>query len=174
MENLNYPIKYAVLELKEKGGWDNNYEDITIGFIVSICYVVNQNIRYYQDGTNKTTYQVVFPYKDIHTFKYRQIFNDEPIIPHYSLWHKCLNSDKVSEIFDTYEEASIAAEKANINKRKSIICNIYEYNNLLKKHYEDLAICKQFEKLVQEKTIDMAITKENISIKKLTRKKEQQ
>lgn len=173
-KELNYPIKYAVLELKEHGGWEHNYEDITVGFIVSPCYVINQNTRYYSDGTNKTTYQVVFPYKDIHTYKYRNIFNEKTDTPHYSLYKICLNCNEVSDIFDTYEKASIAAEKANTNKRKSIFCRVSEYQNLLNKHNENLEICKRFEQLILERTANMSITKDDISIKKLTRKKEQQ
>ncbi len=30
----NFPIKYAILKLKEKGGYITNYKDITRGYIV--------------------------------------------------------------------------------------------------------------------------------------------
>ena len=169
-KELNYPIKYAVQELKEHGGWEHNYEDITIGFITSICYVINQNTRYYFDGTNKTTYEVVFPYKDIHTFKYINTFIEKPDIPHFSLYNICLNSNEVSEIFETYEEAFIATEKANINMKKSIICKVSEYEKHLNKHNENLKICQQFEQIILEKTTNMTITKDKISTKKLSLK----
>lgn len=169
-KKLKYPIKYAVQELKEHGGWEHNYEDITIGFITSICYVINQNTRYYPDGTNKTTYQVVFPYKDIHTFKYRNKFIEEPDIPYFSIHNTCLNSNEVPEIFETYEEALIATEKANINMKKSIICKVSEYEKHLNTHNKNLEICKLFEQLVLEKTTNMIITANKTYSKKLSLK----
>ena len=48
---LNYPIKYAVLELKEKGGYLVGYKGITQGFIVSKCYVIRSNRAYNSDGS---------------------------------------------------------------------------------------------------------------------------
>ena len=120
-QNLNYPIKYALLELKEPGGWEQNYEDISLCYIVSICYVINQNIRYYADGTTILSYEVVFPYKDIHSFKYRNQFNETATKPKFSSYNTCLNSNIVSTLFNTYEEASIAAIEANNNKKRTLI-----------------------------------------------------
>ena len=53
---INYPIKYAVLELKSRGGWLVGFRDITQGFIASKCYVVETNIVYHQDGGNSITH----------------------------------------------------------------------------------------------------------------------
>ena len=75
---LNYPIKYAVQELKINKGYDSNYEDVTFGFVVSKCYVISQNIKYNADGTSAQTYDVLFPYGDIHTFKYSTLLKKCP------------------------------------------------------------------------------------------------
>ena len=170
-QNLKYPIKYALLELKEHGGWEHNYEDIPLCYIVSPCYVINQNIRYYSDETTKTTYEVVFPYKDIHTYKYLKRFNEHSEKPHFSSYN-CLNSNIVSNLFDTYEEANITAEIENKNKRKNIFCSVKNYNQILDTFNKNLEICKEFEQLVLERTKNIQITQKDINVKKLTRKKE--
>ena len=81
---INYPIKYAVLELKKRGGWAVDFEDVTQGFIVSKCYVVESNIVYNADGTNSVKHKVVFPYDDISLFeiaksKSKETLNQEDI-----------------------------------------------------------------------------------------------
>lgn len=175
MENkLNYPIKYAVLELKEQGGWSTNYEDVTVGFIVSKCYVVEQNTRYLQNGTSKTSYKVVFPYKDFNNYKYRLLrgidINEHEHVPEYNYYRECTNANTVSDVFDTYEEATEIANQENHNKKRSIICKIVKYDSILKEFEENLAICKSYEQIILEKTTEMTITNENVTVKKLTRK----
>ena len=49
----NFPIKYAILELKEKGGYITNYEYIVRGYIVSKCWVVESSIKYFSDGDSE-------------------------------------------------------------------------------------------------------------------------
>lgn len=62
---INYPIKYAILELKKTGGWADRYETITQGFIVSKCYVVESSITYHFNGNNKIAHKVVFPFENL-------------------------------------------------------------------------------------------------------------
>ena len=61
-EKVNFPIKYAVLELTQSGGWMVDYKDITKGFIVSKCYVIEDNIIYDSDGNSKIVHKVFFPF----------------------------------------------------------------------------------------------------------------
>ena len=56
--NVNYPIKYAVLELRD----ENN---ATFGFIASKSYVIEDSIRYLPDGSNIEYHYVVFPYSNV-------------------------------------------------------------------------------------------------------------
>lgn len=175
---LNYPIKYAIQELKINKGYDSNYEDITFGFIISKCYVVNQNIKYHQDGSQTLTYNVVFPYKDIQTFTYEVLtleypFNEIKSTPHYSLWNNCLNDTIVSEIFDTFEEATIYKQQQNNNFKRKIfkqLSKISEYDKLLKTFEENQTICNKYEEIILKNSNDMIITKEDIHIKKLSLK----
>ena len=71
MENqeLKYPVKYAVQELTQYGGWENSFVDTIKGYIVSKCYIVETNTMYYADGKEQTSYNVVFPYQDIEAFQ---------------------------------------------------------------------------------------------------------
>ena len=151
---LNYPIKYAILELKTKGGFIHNFEDITVGFIVSKCYVVNQNIRYYEDGSSKTTYHVVFPYNDIHNFKWRTLggftFYDTEISPSFGYHGNCMNANVVSSIYDNFDEAD-------------------KYLEDLKHFNEDIDICKRYEQAICELTSSMDVTTDNIQGKQFSK-----
>lgn len=171
MENkLKYPIKYAVLELKTKGGYLQNYEDITVGFIVSKCYVVEQKATYLQNGTSITSYKVVFPFKDFDNYKYRLLRgitpNENEFIPEYNFYGECSNADIVPDIFDTYEEANELASHENQNKKSKIVAKIVEYDKVLKEFNENLAICQSYEQLISEKTKEMFVTPELIRCKK--------
>ena len=172
---LNYPIKYAVQELTIQGGFTQNYEEITLGFIVSKCYVINQNTKYLLNGTFETTYKVVFPYKDIDSFRCSLSklynYNEKPAIPKYNYCGECKNANTITKIFDTDEEAYITVEIENQNLRKKIpFHNIEEYKNIIRKHNKNLEICKFFEQLILDKTKNMIITKTKTYSKKLSPK----
>ena len=68
-EENNFPIKYAILELKEKSGYLANYKDIVRGYIVSKCWVVESSIKYFSNGESKIFHKVIFPYKSLDVFK---------------------------------------------------------------------------------------------------------
>lgn len=184
-KKLNYPVKYAVLELKTDGGWDNNYEDVTVGFITSKCYVIGQNVRYYQDGSCKVFYQVVFPYNDIYNYRWRTSigypFTEKEIIPSFGYHGNCTNENIVSNVFESFEEASVAADVINKERRDrvgyylSVAAPDWEekYNNLLEEFDKNLAICKSYEQAICDATSDMVVTGENIAIKQLIKKDEE-
>lgn len=88
----NYPIKYALIPITYYGN--------TL-YVASKCYVLNEEIKYNEDGTSSMKYDVVFPYE----FYYPNIV--ERIEPNY---HKFYS---VSKVFDTMEEALIELECAN-------------------------------------------------------------
>ena len=68
-DNINYPVKYAVLEIKEIGGWAVWFENVTLGFIASKCYVIESNILYDVNGNSQVIHKVVFPFNNIEKFK---------------------------------------------------------------------------------------------------------
>lgn len=182
---LNYPVKYAVLELKTKGGFEQDYKDMTVGFIASKCYVIGQNVRYYQDGTSKLSYQVVFPYNDIHNYKWRVArnyqFDEKEISPSFGYYGDCMNANIVLNVFDTYDEASVVADSENENKKRKIGTHLSlleadwkeKYDEQVKVFEENLALCKRYEQIIVAQTANMLVTGDDISVKQFVIKKEE-
>ena len=65
---MNYPVKYAVLELQVDGGIRYDYEDITKGFVVSKCYVLEDRLIYSYNGSAFQKFVVSFPYDNFEYF----------------------------------------------------------------------------------------------------------
>ena len=176
--DIKYPIKYAVLKLKEQGGYLVGYKDITRGYIVSKCYVMESNIKYNQDGTKCVYHKVVFPYNDIGRFKTSlkngglNIGTEE--IPNYDASGKPFSASIVNNLYETYEAAKELAEEKNKEHRDSLTSKTpapvtaalaktswqEQYNNLREEFEVELEICKYFEQLVLEATKDMKISKD--------------
>lgn len=141
-DEYNYPIKYAVAELKERGGWAVNYSNYVIGYIASKCYVLEKIIEYKRNGDTEVKYKVVFPYKDIDSYEVG-LRNDkkhlkkatEPVDNSYI-------TDIVDNLYDTYEDA----------KKEAVRKNRYLE--------DDISLCLQFEKAVLKETKNMEITKD--------------
>ena len=177
-KEINYPIKYAVLELIERGGWSVGYKDITQGFIVSKCYVVESNIVYHSDGSYNVIHKVVFPYSDITTFKNSLSYGGQnigrPEIPRYDACDKVYPVNMVTVLFDSYEQAKVMAAYKNKEYRDNLVFNTPAFfsNNFLnsnwkeqlheleQKFLQNLEICNLFEQLVLEKTKDMDTSEE--------------
>lgn len=173
MENsLKYPIKFAVLELKEKENWQNGYEDITCAYIVSKCFIVESKIIYSSNGESKIAHKVVFPYKDIE--KYRNIINNdreqvlgERAIPLYDANGCVYPYDIVFELFDDYNEANELAMQLNKKLRSSLISNLSildkdfneKYQKVKNDFNKELIICKKFEEQILINTENLKITK---------------
>ena len=172
----NFPIKYAILELKEKGGYITNYEDIVRGYIVSKCWLVESSIKYFSNGNSKFSHKVIFPYKDLDILK-TSLRNDveyigERVTINYDFNYNPYPVDVVSELFDSYEDAKIIAEEKNRIMKNNIASKIYfsvldprfkqtlcDYEN---EFAIQLSICQLFEKLSLLETEDMTI-EEDIS-----------
>ena len=184
-KELNYPVKYAVLELKEVGGYSQGWEDITRGFIVSKCFVVESKVKYLSDGSSKVAHKVVFPHKDYKTFKVslrtRNIVQlEERITPQYNAISEPYPVDIVTDLFDTYEEAKEDAKVKNKELYRSLTCHLdveYLVKNLDRINQEyasEMELCNLFEKASLEETKNMAISYDreiDKTIKKLRREK---
>lgn len=176
-EEKKYPIKYAVLELKKDGGYLVNYNDITVGYIASKCYLVKSSIEYLPSGKNKITHEVVFPYRDIKIFELslKNGFNDigKPISPSYDFSGDPYPVDIVSDVFETFEEANKQAIEKNKKLEENMIMQVYGSINrpefkknyeILKKQFNDqLSINQLFEQLVMVETENMHISNEEES-----------
>ena len=165
-----FPIKYAILELKEEGGYITNYEDIVRGYIVSKCWLVESSIKYFSDGNSEFFHRVIFPYKDLATLKI-SLRNDREYIGERVTIRYDFNPcpvDVVSEVFDSYEDAKIIAEAKNKEMKRHIASKIFfsisdpRFKQALSEREheiaEQLSICQLFEKLALLKTKDMTIT----------------
>ena len=60
MKEQNYPVKYAILDLKAQGGRNLAYRNISYGFIASKCYVLEKTTSY-KNCNPKQYYKVFFP-----------------------------------------------------------------------------------------------------------------
>lgn len=183
-KELNYPIKYAVLELKEIGGASQGWEEITKGFIASKCFVVESKVKYLADGSSKVSHKVVFPHKDYGAFKlaysrYNNVYIENRVTPRYDAISEPYPVDIVTDLFDTYEEAKEDAEVKNKELYHRLTCLSYKYykDNIDRINQEfatEMDLGSLFEKASLEETEDMAISYDreiDKTIKKLKREK---
>lgn len=169
---LEYPIKYAVLKLKREGGWNDNYEDVTVGYIASKCYLVESSIKYRRDGSNAIMHSVVFPYSDFTRF----YFQDNPNIsslpieeePRYDALDYPYPIRIVDKLFDNYEEAKKEAEIQNLKLKHDCISKLYlgigkNWNDLIrdfeKKFEDDMKKCNLYEEMITKSTKKDKVTK---------------
>lgn len=175
-EDLKFPVKYAVLELKSNGGYSTNYEDVTEGFIVSKCYVVGSEVRYFPTGEAKVTYKVYFPYDDIENFfiiySHNNLNNGRYVQDRKMFGIDACNNyypvHIVEGIFDTYEGAKEEAEQKNENMRRKISLAFSISDSSFKEKYDKaveefkkrLSICSFYEQFIADNTEDMKVTKD--------------
>lgn len=172
-EENNYPIKYAVLELKERGGYTAGYNDIIRGYIASMCYVLESHIKYLPNGNIKTFHKVLFPYNNIEIFKLglqSGILNSigERNTIHYDVYGNPYPVSIVSDIFESYAEAKEQAIEKNEEMKSNLSMEIPgpvnrtgfmdEYEKLKKEFNYQLSICELFEESLINETNDMNIT----------------
>lgn len=164
MEELNYPIKYAILGIEEQVGWTPGLHEMEreydiCGYIVSKVYVVGETINYNRDGTGKKSYQVVFPFASM--------ADREEQIPKYNIYYECYNSINVSNIFDSFDDAKDLATQKNKELRsrsylpvsfgermtwsERILKGQKQFDERMKKYLE-------FEEYIYNETADMKIT----------------
>ena len=170
-----YPIKYAILELKENGNYVTNYEDIVRGYIVSKCWVVASSLKYFSNGDSKLFHKVIFPYKNLDRFKMSLLNNEknlgERIEPQYDFNYNPYPVDITEELFDSYEEAKEKAHKKNEEMKHKLVLNVrysildsrfkIALSEMEKEFLKELSICELFESLALLNTEDMELTPNN-------------
>ena len=111
----NYPIKYAAMPIYEHSGYQyglNELEDtydIAL-YIVSKCYLIEESIKYLEDGNKKNIFKVVFTFEKKGYYSYDTIVRS---LPHYNIYGQSTNSVIVDKIFDDFESCYIETERLN-------------------------------------------------------------
>ena len=160
---LNYPIKYAVLEVKENGEYVTSSDNLVKGYIVSKCYVVKSILDYLPNGNMTIKHQVVFPYKDITYFKENKCYNKLGY-RNYPLYDVCGDPYPVNTVeflYDTYDEAKLEADLKDterLNKMLSLEGLSDKAIEIIQDNYElDKEECAEFEQAIFNETEDMEI-----------------
>ncbi len=167
-KELKYPIKYAIMQIEEQVGWHIGLNQLerengVVANIVSKCYVISEKKSFLSDGSCKVLYEVVFPYaKGGIGIK----VDSGDSIPEFNIYSQCINSISVDQLFDSFEDASVVADKLNEDiLHHEIGCLPFNEDfkinvEALKiKHQEIIDRCKSFENYVKKETIDMKVTK---------------
>ena len=143
MEEMNYPIKYAIMPVTNYSKNDG----LVLGYIVTKAYIVTEFRRYLPTGVRKS-YEVVYPVKGLKT---SEVMKDLRV-PEFDQGGMCINSDHNNNIFDTFEEAKeLCAEMNNVLFRDDIVRYTYQLERI-----------QEFELKVLEKTYIIPNPEDNI------------
>lgn len=104
---LNYPVKYALMPVREQIEFKSDREYEIVMYIVSKCYLISEKKIYSGDGKRRYSYEVVFP------IVIDDVRNVSVSLPQYSNDGHCVNSLLVERLFDDFDEASKLATKKN-------------------------------------------------------------
>ncbi|MBQ6282190.1 MAG: hypothetical protein IJK66_01480 [Bacilli bacterium] len=170
---MSYPIKYAVEVLKVIGDSTEEYRDITEGYIVSKCYVVEDRIKYDRNDGPTIRHIVTFPYRRFGDFNeyFRKHLNGDS---YYE--QRCVPEREnlehpefiVNELYDTYEEAALAVKWKNIYLKEEKIAYI-EHSITREKISQQIdrtfVACRLYESYISENTTDMVVDKVKRKVK---------
>ncbi len=161
---LKFPKKFAVLEVRERCGWEAGYEEKTRGYVPSICYLLQTSTKYLPNGDQKQSHQVVFPFNDYRGFKLGLLDGDTeldlPSEPEYDSYGTLLNGETVEHVFESYEEAEyysqIKNEQLLTDLRNSIAFLLpdwqMKYHMKVQEFDREMFTCKQFAKAIKKRT----------------------
>ncbi len=167
-ENLKYPIKYAVMPIKEQVGWSHGLNELepeygVVANIVSKCYVIGERKNYFSDGTFEIKYEVVFLYNKRNANYYEEF---KATIPEFIVASECINSIFVNQVFNSFEEALTAASKSNDEVLHQKLIKVYldkdfktKIEAIEKEHQNTLDKYKKIEEMIQQKTSAVVITR---------------
>ena len=116
MEKL-YPIKYVLMPIFKQNS-EEKTDDNIMCYIISKCYLVNEEKKYFPNGTYKTNYQVVFAFS---SDDYDVWVKQSPV---FDTNEKCLNSVIVNQIFNSLDLA------LSVKKQKNYELLAKEFNNI--------------------------------------------
>lgn len=148
MENMSFPIRYALLGIEEQVGhtsigWSEPIYEIC-GYIVSKVYLVGETIEYFKDNQPTKKYRVVypFPFPAIKGFS-RKVFP-------YRAYDDYVNAVNVFEVFENFEEAKKQANIKNQELERIALSRVSLIKPDWKEQYEKIEkdFCKRMERYV--------------------------
>ena len=175
---MSYPVKYAVEELKIEGGYNEDYQDITKGYIISKCYVLEDRIRY--GGSEPCVMHVVsFPYSRFEDFVRYNIIKNMNKSPFHSpgeYYEERITPESedlmnprfiVEDLYDSIEDAYLEAERRNDNLRGELLLytSSMQYEKLSKQIDADLDLCREYAGFIAINTTDMVVEKVKRKVK---------
>ena len=158
MNKTNFPIKYALQPIYES----INSEEEALFYIISKCFLVGDNIKYYEDGSILHYYEIVFPYKE----EFVTLLNNKGIKrkPQFDYKNSCYNQDYTYKLYDSYEDAledRIIINKEKIDKYLSTFTSnseLYKKAKILIKN--KIYSIQKVEEIINENTKDLIITED--------------
>lgn len=140
----NYPIKYAVMPIKDKERRDDDWHDIC--YVIVKCYVLEERKHHKLDGENYTNYFVVCPYHYDQTYFH---WVKSPPDDYYGEW--------VRHVYDTYEEALDEKELKNAEVEPFYIFDSEKQKKHMQLFNDQVELFKQFEKDVESGTKELKV-----------------
>ena len=140
MKECNYPVKYALLPIKEyrTNKMGKEYQE-TVCHVVAKAYVVEEYRKYNEDGTVSSTYKICFPHvvltERVNHFRKTP---DSPLARD--------NEMVTSSLYDTFEEAQAYRDERNLLVDQSILDKYKDVENELTVLTSDLTISSDTKK----------------------------
>ena len=153
MKKFNFPIKYTLQPLHGFIYETEHYK--TESYIVTKCYVVEDIVRYSEDGTIKNIHKVVLPYQDFPYSKKRNY-------PTYDINTGSYNVREVEHLYDSLEEAKEVCDFLNMKCFEEIaVANTSRVSNFIDLVEERFNLLDEEENRLLESTNDMEVSYEN-------------
>ncbi len=113
-EEVNFPEKYALMPIMKQTGWETGLPgweikrvEEVVAYVAMECYLLEEVINYYKNGTNKSKFLVVFA-------KSKHDFSTE-IKPFDNVYGVNTSGQYVDSIYDELEEVKL--QETIINKK---------------------------------------------------------
>ena len=125
-DELKYPIVFALQKMTKEAYENYNSFDEILGYVVSPCYLIEENLLYDKDGNSCKKYKVVFP-RSVDSIYYDYI--DRDYIPDINSYGECKNAVTVD--FITYRGRCPQPKRGPQNMKSSF----YIQNTLISTGY---------------------------------------
>lgn len=143
MKEKEYPIKYALLPVKEVKYENGRDFYVNSCYIVSKAYVVEEYKKKNRDGEIKTTYKVCFPHAILDSrINYFRKTPDSALARD--------NEFVVSKLYDNYEDAKKQFDLLNINVDIDKLNNYEDLESEILELTKDLVVQGETDKVIQK------------------------